>query len=60
MAVPWIQPMLAEATANAEKALGDEFVAGVAEGRTLPPSDAIHLAVERMSSLVGSAAVPAE
>jgi hypothetical protein len=60
MAVPWIQPMLAEATTNAEKALGDEFAAGVAEGRALPPSDAIHIAVDRMSSLAGSAAVPAE
>jgi predicted ATPase len=59
MAVPWIQPMLAEATANAEKSLGDEFVAGMTEGRTLPPSDAIHLAVEGISSLVGSVAVPA-
>jgi predicted ATPase len=60
MAVPWIQPMLAEATTNAEKALGEEFAQGVAEGRALPPGEAIHLAVEGMSALASSAApVPA-
>jgi predicted ATPase len=56
MAVPWIQPMLAEATINAEKALGEEFEEGVTEGRALPPADAIHLAVDRMSTLAEGAA----
>jgi hypothetical protein len=52
--------MLAEATTNAEKALGEEFAQGVAEGRALPPGEAIHLAVEGMSALASSAApVPA-
>jgi predicted ATPase len=56
IAVPWQQPMLAEAAANAEKALGDEFAAGIAEGRALPPGEAIHLAIEGMTALASSAA----
>jgi predicted ATPase len=55
-AVPWQQPMLAEAAANAEKALGGQFAVGVAEGRALPPGEAIHLAIEGMSTLASSAA----
>ena len=56
IAVPWMQPMLAEATANAERALGEDLANGVAEGRALPPAEAIHLAVERMTSLASSTA----
>jgi non-specific serine/threonine protein kinase len=55
MAVPWMQPMLAEATSNAEKALGDEFAVGIAEGRALPPAEATHLAVEHMTAGAASA-----
>ena len=54
--VPWMQPMLAEATANAERALGEDLSSGIAEGRALPPAEAIHLAVERMTSLASSMA----
>ena len=56
IAVPWMQPMLAEATANAERALGEDLRSGIAEGRALPPAEAIHLAVERMTSLASSMA----
>ncbi|MGH8942030.1 MAG: AAA family ATPase [Acidimicrobiia bacterium] len=56
IAVPWMQPMLAEATANAERALGEDLANGIAEGRALPPAEAIHLAVERMTSLASSMA----
>ena len=56
IAVPWMQPMLAEATANAERALGEDLASGIAEGRALPPAEAIHLAVERMTSLASSMA----
>jgi hypothetical protein len=59
IAVPWMQPMLTEATTNAERALGAEFAGGVAEGRALPPAEAIHLAVERMTDLVSSSATSA-
>ena len=56
IAVPWMQPMLAEATANAERALGEDLANGIAEGRALPPAEAIHLAVERMTSHASSMA----
>jgi predicted ATPase/class 3 adenylate cyclase len=56
IAVPWMQPMLAEATANAERVLGDDLASGIAEGRALPPAEAIHLAVEGMTSLASSMA----
>ena len=56
IAVPWMQPMLAEAIANAERALGEDLASGIAEGRALPPAEAIHLAVERMTSLASSMA----
>jgi|GEM_PF-6622213 len=56
IAVPWMQPMLAEATANAERALGEDVASAIAEGRALPPAEAIHLAVERMTSLALSMA----
>jgi hypothetical protein len=55
-AVPWQQPMLAEAEASAEKALGDEFAVGIAEGRELPPGEAIRLAIEGMNALASAAA----
>jgi predicted ATPase len=56
IAVPWMQPMLAEATSNAERALGAEFADGVAEGRALPPGEAISLAVERTATLASGMA----
>jgi predicted ATPase len=59
IAVPWQQPMLAEAAANAEKALGDGFGLGIAEGRALPPEEAIHLAIEGMTALASAAATMA-
>ena len=52
MAVPWQQPLLEEAAASAERALGDDFESGVAKGRGLSTDQAIELAIDRLSGPV--------
>lgn len=50
-AVPWMQPMLIEATSGAQRALGAQFEEGVAEGRSLTTEQAIAYAIERLRAL---------
>ena len=52
IAVPWQQPLLAEATASARRVLGDEFDAAVAKGRAFSTDQAIELALDRLSGPV--------
>ena len=46
-AVPWQRPLLEQAVAAAQAALGDEYGAGIAEGRGLSADEAIELAARR-------------
>ena len=55
--VPWLQPLLAEAVASAQKELGDEYEAGIAEGRALTTPDAIRFAIDQLSALTAAVAV---
>jgi hypothetical protein len=51
-AVPWLQPLLEEATATARRALGDEFEVEFAIGRGLSTDQAIELALDRLTGPV--------
>ena len=51
-AVPWQQPLLEEAAASAQRALGHEFDSRVAKGRGLSTDQAIELAIDRLSGPV--------
>jgi hypothetical protein len=51
-AVPWLQPLLEEATATARRALGDEFDVEFARGRGLSTDQAIELALDRLTGPV--------
>lgn len=55
--VPWQQPLIDQALASAQTALGGEFHDAFAEGRSMPGAEAIRFAVSRMAALSAGAKV---
>lgn len=53
--VPWQQPLLEGASESAARALGDGFPEAFAEGRAMPPDEAVRFAVERVGALTAAA-----
>ncbi len=50
MPVPWQQPLLDDAANSARTAMGTDYPDAFAEGRAMPPEEAIRFAVDRMAA----------
>jgi hypothetical protein len=53
--VPWLQPLLEQAVASAQTALGADYEPRILEGHSLSVDDAVALIVERFAK---AAAIP--